>query len=83
MLNSKTVSYPFSISDLKCLIDYSGGANPVYIGYTSPGMVTSAAAWQIRRITYDASNNVTAVEFAGGGNDYNQVWDNRAALSYS
>lgn len=82
MINAKTIQYPFAVNDMMTLIEYSGG-NPVYIGRAAPGTATSAAAWQIQKLTYDADDNVTAVQFAGGANDYDQIWDNRAALSYS
>ena len=82
MINSKTISYPFSNADLLCLTEYSG-TYPLYIGYAAPGSALSAAAWQIKKLTYNGNNNVTAVEFAGGVNDYNKVWNDRAAYSYS
>ena len=83
MINSKTIQYPFSTDDMMSLIDYDGGANPIYMGRAAPGTATSAAAWQIRKLTYDGSDNVIAIQFADGTNDYDQVWDNRAGLSYS
>lgn len=82
MINSKTIQYPFSASDMMCLVEYSGG-NPVYIGRAAAGTATSAAAWQVQKLTYDVDGNVTAIQFAGGTNDYNQVWDDRATLTYS
>ena len=81
MLNTKTIQYPYSDSDLLTKIVYSGG-NPIYIGRAAPGMATSAAAWQICKLTWSGSD-CTAVEFAGGTNDYDQVWDDRAGLAYS
>ena len=82
MINSKTIQYPFAANDMMCLIEYSSG-NPVYIGRAAPGTLTSAAAWQIQKLTYDVNDNVTAIQFAGGTNDYNQIWTSRAALVYS
>ena len=82
MINSKTISYPFSNADLLCLTEYSG-IYPLYIGCAAPGSAVSAADWQIKKLTYNGNNNVTAVEFAGGVNDYNKVWDDRATYSYS
>lgn len=64
-------------------IDYVGGSNPTYIGLAVPGTATSTAAWQIRKLTFDGSNNVTSILFAGGSFAYTAIWDNRAALSYS
>lgn len=69
-------------SDYATMIDYDGGDNPVYIGKAIPGSATSAAKWQIRKITYDG-DNPTAVQFAGGGNTFGNVWDDRATYSYS
>jgi hypothetical protein len=58
-------------------------ATTSYQGYALPGTATSAAAWQITRSTKDGSGNVTAVLFADGNDLYDNVWDNRASLSYS
>lgn len=51
-----------------------------YIGYAAPGSLTSAAKWQICKL--DSSSGV-ALTYANGSGNYNQVWDNRASLSYS
>lgn len=64
-------------------VDYDGGSAPVYVGYAAPGTADSAAAWMIAKHTYDSSGNVTAVRFAGGAAEYDQVWDDRASLSYA
>jgi hypothetical protein len=64
-------------------LDYVGGSNPIYIGLAVPGSAQSAAAWQIRKLTFDVNNNVTDIKYAGGTNAYTSIWDNRAALSYS
>lgn len=56
--------------------------NPIYIGYAALGSAKGDAVWQIRKMTF-ASNYLTDVRFANGALSFNQVWDNRAALSYS
>ena len=50
-----------------------------YIGEATPGTPTSAAGWRITRII-----NATG-EMAPAGNvgDFDQVWDNRASLTYT
>ncbi len=83
MINQKTVQYPFDKTDLVHMQDLAAGSDVVYEGYAAPGTATTAAAWQIVKHTYDGSNNRLTTMFAGGTNDYNQVWDNRASLSYS
>jgi len=50
-----------------------------YVGIASPGTATSAASWQIKRIT-NASDDV---DWAGGDTAFNNIWDNYASLSYS
>lgn len=50
-----------------------------YIGNALPGTATSAASWRIKRIT-DATGDIV---WADGNGNYDNIWDNRAALSYS
>ena len=56
---------------------------PIYLGYAEPGTATTAAKWQIRKLTYDSAGAVTDIQFASGTNDFIHVWDNRATYSYS
>ena len=62
-------------------IDYSG-SNPIYVGVAAPGSSVSDNVWRIKRISY-SGNNPTTVEWADGNTNYDNVWDNRAALNYS
>ena len=57
-------------------------ATTSYLGESFPGTATSAAAWRIQRFTFDVSGDVT-IEWADGNAIMDNVWDNRAALSYS
>ena len=59
--------------------DVGGGVS--YVGRAKPGTATSDPKWQIRRVTITAPDSV--VEWADGNNDYDNVWDDRLALSYS
>lgn len=70
-------------SNLTIQIDYSGGTNPSYFGIAAPGTLTSQALWQIRLLTFDGNNNLTSMQYANGSPSFNQIWDNRAGLSYS
>lgn len=65
------------------ILDYSGGTQPIYIGWAAPGVATSRAAWKIRKLTYDSNSNVTQIQWAGGDVGFNAVWDNRTTLTYS
>lgn len=53
-----------------------------YQGWAQPNAAQSAAMWRIRRFTYDSSHRVTAIEWAGGDDAFNGVWNDRATLAY-
>ena len=62
--------------------------NLIYAGGARPGSKTSAPVWQIKRMTYDGSNNTLAVEHPTNASgvvsaDYEFVWDDRAAYTYA
>ena len=44
---------------------------------------TSAAVWQVAKFTYDSSNRISTIAYAGDDDNYNQICDNRASLNYS
>lgn len=52
-----------------------------YRGEAEPGSATSAAAWRISKIT--VSGDDLTITWADGSADFNQIWDDRASLSYS
>lgn len=56
-------------------------ANPIlYLGEAAPGTLDSQALWRIQRIDTTA---VIKIEWADGNDYFDNVWDNRAALSYA
>jgi len=67
--------------------DYDSNDNCIYIGKANIGTVTSVASWQIARLTWTAGTvsgfNCTAQEWADGDMAFDNIWDNRASLSYS
>lgn len=58
-------------------LDSSGSID--YVGEASIGTATSAASWRIKRV--DSTTGII-IQWAGTG-VFDQVWDNRASLSYS
>ena len=52
-----------------------------YVGYATHGTATSAAEWRILRITDSAGSLI--VEHADGDIEFDNIYDNREALSYS
>ncbi len=43
-------------------LDYDGSGNLIYEGLAYPGEGKAAAAWQIRKLTYDGASNLTDVQ---------------------
>jgi len=64
------------------------GTNLIYKGFARPGTATSVAKWQIALLTYDGSNNLLSITWpqdtlGHASSEFNFIWDNRAALTYS
>ena len=59
----------------------STDANNVYIGYAPTGSSTSAAVWRIQKIVTSGSD--IAILSANGSDAFNNIYDDRASLSYS
>ncbi len=71
------------LKNLQQLLDYSGGTDPIYIGSAHSGAATTAAVWQIKKLAYDGSGNVTSIKFAGSTPNPDSIWANRASLTYA
>ena len=69
------------VHEYQTVLAYDVSDNVEYIGKASPGSETSAAVWQIQKITYSSSNAMT-IKYAGGSNAFSGVWDNRATYTY-
>lgn len=52
-----------------------------YYGFAPVGSSESSAVWQIKRLT--VSGAITSITFADGDSNFDNVWDNRASLTYS
>lgn len=64
---------------------YDQDADPpsyAYLGHAVPGTATSAATWRIQKLTFGAGGDVST-QWADGNSNFDNVWDNRASLSYS
>lgn len=51
-----------------------------YVGYASPGSLTSDPYWQIKRLD---STSGLVVLYADSDPSFTKVWDDRATYSYS
>lgn len=65
-------------------LDYTGGPGdqPTFIGWAPPSKLTSDAVWKISKQTFSGSNLVRR-QWADGNTKFDNVWDDRAILSYS
>lgn len=55
----------------------------LYQGWAEPGTATSSAGWRIRKVVSSGTPTDTSITWADGDRNFNNIWDNRAALSYS
>jgi Collagen triple helix repeat (20 copies) len=56
-------------------------ASVTYIGYAAAGSSTSSASWKIKKIT--TTGDDIAITWADGNTNFDNIWDNRAALTYT
>ncbi len=61
------------------LVDYDGSGNILYVGYAAQGSASSSAKWRVAKLAYDGSNRYTGSTISPP----DQVWDNRASLTYT
>jgi hypothetical protein len=55
--------------------------NLSYIGKSVIGSSQASAVWQISRL--QTTGNVTLLQYADGDDSFNNIWNNRASLTYS
>lgn len=58
------------------------GSDVIYKGEAIPGSLTSSPVWRISKVTIALDGDVSE-QWAGGTAEFNKIWDNRLALSYS
>ena len=62
--------------------DFENNDTIVYRGEADPGSADASAVWRIKRITFNAEGDATE-EWADGNANFDNVWNDRATLSYS
>ncbi len=78
--NSSGSSFTSSVPFAQRYDDAGSGIR--YYGEAVPGSLTSAAVWKISRMDISADPDFT-ITWADGNGNFDNIWDNRAALSYS
>ena len=74
-----TGSLSLAAANYATRIDEASGT-VTYIGSADPGSANSGALWQIKKID---SSSGTSITFADGDALFNNIWDDRASLTYS
>jgi hypothetical protein len=64
-------------------LDYDENGNMIYSGKAPVGSLTSTAIWQIQKSIYNGNNYLVAILWANGDANFDNVWDDRASLTYS
>lgn len=59
------------------------GTNVEHIGEALPGTSEATASWRIKRLTYDGSNNVIAIDWADGVATFSKVWNDGVGTDYT
>ena len=54
-------------------------ATLAYLGEAQPGTATNVAQWRIQRLDFTAGVVIT---WANGDTQFDNIWDNRAGLTY-
>lgn len=54
-----------------------------YVGKASIGSVAASAVWQIMKIDESGTPITTVITYADGDSNFDNVWSNRASLTYS
>ena len=65
--------------DFKTIVDEST-AGTIYVGYAAMGTATSAAKWKIFKVV--EASSVTTTTYADSNANFDNVWDDRASLTY-
>lgn len=76
--NGKSKVAVTSEDDASGLIVDQASSTVIYLGEGLFGALTSEAKWKIKKIDLSSGVVITAAS-----NDFDQIWDNRASLTYS
>ena len=63
-----------------CIVDQAS-ATILYVGIADVGSSAAASVWQIKKLT--TAGDILTMTFADGNSNYDNIWNNRASLTYS
>ena len=61
----------------------NGDGQMEYQGFAYPGTAKNTTGWAIKQFTYDSSNRMTDIQWAGGTDGFDSIWDSRTGYTYS
>ena len=62
-------------------VDYDANGNAIYLGWATPGTLSSEPKWRIVQNTYDGSGRFIQSGFALSSPAFIHIWDNRASIT--
>lgn len=66
----------------KCITFVDESSSTItYLGFSLPGSLTSSPVWLIQKV--ETTGSITSVLNCDGDSLFDNIWDNRASLSYS
>ena len=68
-----------NVSNVPMKIKADDQGTYIYYGFAKPGSLTSVAVWRVFREHTDTGD----VDFAGGTDDFTNIWDDHLGASYS
>jgi hypothetical protein len=83
-LLQQMVNNTLALDFINKLLQVDEEGNTTYIGYADAGTPTNGANWAIKKIVITNTNGCDAdITWADGNTNFDNVWDNRASLTYS
>ena len=69
-------------STLITAFEYDVGDKLIFMGRAEAGTPKSGDFWQIKRFTYDGSDNLIDIQWAQGNGKFDKQWDDRSTYEY-
>jgi len=66
---------------LQIRVDYSGGSNPIYVGWAEPGANYTDVKWRIVKFGW-SGDNLLRMNFADGVSTFIKNWNQRTTYDY-
>lgn len=79
---SSSSPLPSSSPPLATRTDSATTTNITYVGKAAIASTSGSAVWQIQKLDKTTAD-ILIITWADGDSNYDNVWDNRAGLSYS